>query len=117
MQPFGGDARRALCPGREVEGSWEGWGERSVWLPIEGAGGGAYEALEFEEEGSLPGVCDGGEVSTCPVLTGLPRAEVAVSEGRGAPDIRAEVGMCRCGGSNGGRAPGGAPDAKEEVEA
>ena len=106
VQQFGGDASRALCPCSEVEGSGEGWRKRGVRLPIEGAGGGAYEALEFQEEGSLPGVCDGGEVSTCPILTGLPRAEVAVSEGRGAPDIRAEVGMGRCGSSNGSRASG-----------
>ena len=117
MQPFGGDASRPLCPGSEVEGSGEGWGERSMWLPIEGTGGGAYEALELEVKWSLPGVRDCGEVSTRPVLTSLPRAEMVVSERRGTPDIRTEVGVGSCGSSYGSGAPGGAADAKEEVEA
>ena len=86
-------------------------------LPIESTGGSASQALELKVKWALPGMCDCREVCSCPILTGLPRAEVAVSEGRGTPDIRAEVGMGRCGSSDGSRAPGGAPDAKEEVEA
>ena len=68
-------------------------------------------------EGALSGVCDYGEVCGCPVLTGLPRTEVFVSERCRSPDVRSEVRVGSCGGGNCSGATRGAADSKQEVEA
>ena len=88
-----------------------------MWLPIEGTGGSTYQALEFKVGRALPGVCDCGEVSCCPILTGLPGAQVFISERCRPPDVRSEVCMGSGGGGNCRGAARCATDAEQEVEA